>query len=198
VNDVRLAAIAMPGEPEPWIDLGFAVTDGAVAVANGAIRSTGTDSWIELDGPDFEPASIEDIPVRPGRAMTPDRHPNGAVELDHVVIMTDSLDRTSAVVTETLGLSQRRLRQTASVRQAFHRFADVGDARGCIVEIVENPTVDRVAIWGVVVNVVDLDQAIAAAGGLISRPKDAVQPGRRIATVSRTAGLPIAVAIMSR
>ena len=44
----------------------------------------------------------------------------------------------------------------------------------------------------------DLDGAVATANGLIGAAKDAVQPGRRIATVSRAAGLPIAVAIMSR
>ena len=54
--------------------------------------------------------------------------------------MTDDLERTSNAVSAALGLELRRIRETADVRQAFHRFPD----RGCIVEIVTPGTGTRV------------------------------------------------------
>jgi len=39
--------------------------------------------------------------------------------------------------------------------------------------------------WGLVVVVADLGAVVASAGGLVGTPRDAVQPGRRIATVRR-------------
>ena len=49
------------------------------------------------------------------------------------------------------------------------------------------------ALWGLVVVVPELE----GLGPLVGAPKDAVQPGRRIATVSRDAGLGTALALMT-
>ena len=142
---------------------------------------------------------MDGVPVDVGADVAVGVHPNGAVELDHVVVMTDSIERTSAAFERALGLEQRRLRETETVRQAFHRFADAPDGtRGCIVELVERQDLSSVDLWGLVVVVADIDRAVAASDGLVGPPKPAVQPGRRIATVPRTAGLPLAVALMSR
>ena len=52
--------------------------------------------------------------------------------------------------------------------------------------------------WGLVINVDDLDAACDRIGeGRISAPKAAVQPGRRIATVSADVGLGLPVALMT-
>jgi catechol 2,3-dioxygenase-like lactoylglutathione lyase family enzyme len=199
MNDVRLAALRAPGDPDAWRSLGFTVDDHTVALANGAIR-LGSPEWaFELEAPGREADTVDGIPVVTGAGERWVRHPNGAVEIDHVVVMTDSIERTSASIDASLGLRQRRIRETEVVRQAFHRFADTPDGtRGCIVEVVERPDVERVDIWGLVVIVDDLDRAVAESNGLIGAPKSAVQPGRRIATVSRSAGLPVALALMSR
>jgi hypothetical protein len=69
-----------------------------------------------------------------------------------------------------------------------------------IVEVVERREVgdDPASFWGVVINVSDLDAAVVLAGAdLVGSPKGAVQPGRRIATVRREAGLGLPVAMMS-
>ena len=82
------------------------------------------------------------------------------------------------------------------MRQGFHRIG----SGGLIVEIVERPEVtDRLArFWGVVVNVDDLDAACALLGAeRIGQPKDAVQPGRRIATVRTGVGLGVPLALMT-
>ena len=199
MNEVRLAALRAPGEAEAWRPLGFTVDRDAVAFANGAVRF-GASRWgLELEPPGREASVVDGIPVTTGVGERNVVHPNGAIELDHVVVMTDSIERTSAAIESALGLEQRRLRETATVRQAFHRFADAPDGtRGCIVEVVERPDVERVDIWGLVVIVDDIDRAVAESAGLIGTPKAAVQPGRRIATVSRAVGLPLALALMSR
>ena len=48
--------------------------------------------------------------------------------------------------------------------------------------------------WGLTVAVPDVD---ALAGLLLGEVRDAAQPGRRIATVRRDAGLAIALALIS-
>lgn len=202
----RLAAITVGGEAAPWVALGFGVDDaGRVAFGNGALEFSGAGSGLAglaVDGLDAVPADLEGIALAAGRVPAPVVHPNGGFELDHVVVMTNSLERTSAAVEAALGLPCRRVRDTGAVRQAFHRFADEGATRGCIVEVVERAGVDRTGLFGLVINVADLDAAVAAVvdrwgSGAIGAPKPAVQPGRRIATVRSAAGLGVPVALMT-
>ena len=129
-------------------------------------------------------------PVAPALA----EHPLGAFELDHVVVSTDSLERTCAAITEATGAPLRRVREVGVIRQGFHRLG------GLIVEVVERRGQPEgpASFWGLVLNVEDLDAAVAHVGPeLIGPPKDAVQPGRRIATVRDAAGLGLPVALMS-
>jgi hypothetical protein len=193
-----LAAITIGGSIDPWLALGFAGDDGAICLANGALQFVpeAPSGLIGLSIVGATAGSIEGIPVEAGAFGAPNRdHVNGAFELDHVVVMTDSLERTSAVVTEVLGIECRRVREAGSVRQAFHRFADVDGARGCIVEIVERPGPTATSLWGIVVNVIDLD-ALAPVEH-VAPPKVAVQPGRRIAGVDQAAGHGVPLAFMS-
>lgn len=198
----RLASVVVGGVAESWEALGFTVEAGAVAFANGAVEldphttDPGTAvPALRVDGVVGLPAQVDGVPVLAGAARAGSVHPNGCTELDHVVIMTPSLERTSAALEEVLGLPLRRIRETESVRQAFHRFPD----RGCIVELVESARVDRAALWGLVVIADDLDAFAAAAGAdLVGAPRPAVQPGRRIATVRSAAGLACPVAVMTR
>jgi hypothetical protein len=199
VTDVRLAALRVPGGADAWRALGFAVVDDEIGLTNGAIRLGAHDCSFELEPWDRGVAAADGVAVSTGSRVESAVHPNGAVELDHIVITTDSIERTSAAIDDVLGLAQRRLRETDTVRQAFHRFGDAPDGtRGCIVEVVERVDVAGAAIWGVVVIVDDIDRVAAGSGGSIGTPRPAVQPGRRIASVSRKAGLSLAVAVMSR
>jgi hypothetical protein len=118
----------------------------------------------------------------------------GATAVDHLVVMTDSLERTSAEVERVTGQPLKRIREApGGVRQGFHRLGP----GGVIVEIVERSDVTTPALWGFVLTVADLDAVIAGADGLIGEARDAVQPGRRIATVRSSAGLGIPVALLS-
>jgi hypothetical protein len=118
----------------------------------------------------------------------------GALSVDHLVVMTDSLERTSAEVGRVTGQPLKRIREApGGVRQGFHRLGP----GGVIVEIVERADVTTPALWGFVLTVADLDAAIDRADGLIGAAGDAVQPGRRIATVRSSAGLGVPVALLS-
>ena len=202
MTDARpaLAAIEIGGDPDAWRALGFLVdAGGAIALANGASRLVDATAGVRaltLDGGDV-PSSVDGVTVRSGTTAPAGDHPNGAFELDHVVVTTDSLERTSAAFADRLHLPQRRVREAGEaerrVRQAFHRFAN-----GCILEIVESARTPDVALFGLVVNVADLEVLCDELGSdLIGRPKPAVQPGRQIATVRSRAGLGFPVALMS-
>lgn len=191
-----LSGIGVPDAPAAWAAVGCTVVDGAVPLANGALL-LGREG-LELAGADAD--ALEGVPVASGSLRPAVEHPSGAFELDHLVLLTDSLARTSDAVHSVLGLEQRRVRDTGTVRQAFHRFPDppMGTSRGCIVEVVESPRVDRVSIMGVVLNVHDLHGLADRLGPeLLSPPKPAVQRGRHIATVRREVGLGTAVALMT-
>ncbi len=184
---------------------------GTIAFANGAVRimpgepscdglvvaRPGGGELIDLDGIVVMVADQSDTSMTEGA----DRHPNGAIELDHLVITTDSLERTSGAITAHLDLSLKRVRDTGSLRQGFHRFAPVGDHRGCIIEVVETPGVDHASLMGWVATVADpgdLHRLADELGpDLVSPPKPAVQSGRMIATLRPGAGLGIPVALMT-
>ena len=123
-------------------------------------------------------------------------HDIGASGLDHVVVMTDDLERTTGAVEAATGCELKRIREVGEMRQGFHRIG----RGGLIVEVVSRPDMPEgpARFWGLVINVDDLDVACARIGeGRVSQPKDAVQPGRRIATISADVGLGLPVALMT-
>ena len=109
------------------------------------------------------------LPLRtraPSTSRNRSAHPNGAFAVDHVVVLTGSLDRTVAALQDA-GLDLRRRDE----RMAFLRLGPY------ILEVVERGD-DPARFWGLVVVVAD-PGAVPGAGPA----KNAVQPGRRIATV---------------
>jgi hypothetical protein len=127
-------------------------------------------------------------------ATSPGEHPAGVVAVDHVVVATPDLERTFAAL-EAAGFELRRVRDAGpKARQGFYV---VGDA---VLEVVGPHDADGdgpASFWGLVLVVEDLDRTAQQLGPLLSAPRDAVQPGRRIATVRREAGLGTAVALMT-
>ncbi len=120
-------------------------------------------------------------------------HANGTTGLDHVVITSPDFDRTAAALAEA-NLTLSRIRDAGGFRQGFRRLGPA------ILELVENksaPAEDPARFWGLVIIVADLDGLAARLGEQLSAPKPAVQPGRRIATLRRAAGLSPAVAFMT-
>ena len=130
-------------------------------------------------------------------------HPNGIAAIDHVVAITPALERTVAAL-EAAGLELRRIREeptpAGAPRQAFFRLGPT------ILEVVQEPEeaiargggADRPAFfWGLALVAPDLEATAAGLGEHVGEARAAVQPGRRIATLRRSAGLSLPVALMS-
>lgn len=136
-------------------------------------------------------------------------HVNGVVAIDHVVVSTPDVDRTVAAF-ELGGFECRRRREGAAygrhqMRQAFFWL---GDPDGpitdkVILEVVgpETPdparSGDPATFFGLALTVRDLEATADFFGDLMKPPVDAVQSGRRIATLSSRAGSSVAIAFMS-
>ena len=185
----------------PWERLGFAVDGDGLRV--GAVRlrfpggePAGIAGWT-LAG--AESADLDGLRTRlvseAENAGEPPVHPNGALRLDHVVVFTPDLDRTFAAF-EVAGLELRRVRDAGTpehpLRQGFFRLGET------ILEVVGDVEPGGAArFWGLVVIVSDLDALAERLGDDLGAPRDAVQPGRRIATVRESAELGVPVAFMS-
>jgi hypothetical protein len=198
-----LVELALAGTGEPWRRIGFDVdSDGICRVGAVTLRFEGAGSggirrWT-LAGAGGK-GDIDGLPTdRLSTAAPPDpapEHPNTARQLDHVVVMTPELERTLTALQQA-GLGLRRVRDAGSadhpVRQGFYR---VGEAILEVVGDVDPPGPAR--FWGLVVVAGDLETLAARMGDGLGPPRDAVQPGRRIATARESAGLGLPVAFMT-
>jgi hypothetical protein len=198
----RVEWLTVGGDAARWRALGLTVgADGLVPFLFTSLRIVDGDPGIHgwaLSGVDVSRRDVDGLPTTVVDAPQPTlaEHPNGAIELDHLVVLTGSLERTCAAIEDATGAPLKRVRDLGATRQGFHR---VGRG-GLVVEVVERREIDedRASFWGLVINVADLNAAVGLAGpALVGAPKEAVQPGRRIATVRHEAGLGLAVAMMS-
>lgn len=201
-RDEATSATAATGEGAPTGIVGWALSgvDGTISV--GAVPGAGTHATeiiaTTANMPATTSVSIDGLATEFVEPVTPvfTSHELGASGLDHVVVLTPDLERTSAAIGQATGCDLKRIREVGSMRQGFHRIG----RGGLIVELVERPDLPPgpAAFWGLVLIVDDLDHACAVIGpDRISRPKDAVQPGRRIATVRGDVGLGLPLALMS-
>jgi catechol 2,3-dioxygenase-like lactoylglutathione lyase family enzyme len=175
-----------------WINL------GAPGHGIAGWRVDGLDG--ELDGlPLDAPASstaarsarASSTAARAARAR-PVPHPNGAIGIDHVVVLTPDFERTAGSLDQA-GLGLRRVAtRPDGARMGFRRLGPA------ILELVEAAGTGSgpARFWGFVVIVSDLDALADRLGEHLSPPRAAVQPGRRIATLRESAGLQQAVAFM--
>jgi hypothetical protein len=115
------------------------------------------------------------------------------VAIDHVVVTSPDPARTINAL-QAVGLEPRRTRDLDTMRQTFFRLGPV------ILELVGPPAPDGdgpARFWGIAFTVADLGATARFLGARLGRVKDAVQPGRRIASLRREAGLALPVAFMS-
>jgi hypothetical protein len=194
--------------PDAWQAAGFDTEGDLCEVGTvrlrleGPGRGRGIVGWsvrgarsLELDG----------LPTAASTSEPPPRaapHPNGVVSIDHLVVLTPDLDRTTAALRDA-GFDLRREREGptpgGSRRQSFFRMGEL------ILELVEAPAGSRIAedparparLWGISFLVEELEHTAAELGDLLGDPRDAVQPGRRIATLRKEAGLGPAIAFMT-
>jgi hypothetical protein len=170
----------------------LAPADGAKGVTSWSLRELASS---ELDGLVTSP-SDRPPPVEPGV------HPNGVTALDHVVAISSDLDRTVAALRHA-GLDLRRIREeptpAGAPRQAFFRLGEpILEVVQAPAEAIERTGGDRPAFfWGLAFVAPDIEATIASLGDRVSEVRDAVQPGRRIATLRRSAGLSLPVALIT-
>ncbi|MDQ1401786.1 MAG: hypothetical protein QOG03_102 [Actinomycetota bacterium] len=191
-------ALLVGDSPAVWEDLGFAVDDGVAWTAGVAHvlggEQKGIRAWsvADIDGiPYVEPPSLSG-------AKTGEDHPNGVTSLDHVVLATPDLERTIGAL-ERAGYELRRRRDAGQtyerpLQQAFFRVGPT------ILEVIGTPGQQGDGVprfFGLAFTVADLDATAAFLGDRLHPAKEAVQPGRRIATLDRAAGSTVAVAFMS-
>ena len=149
----------------------------------------GVDSGGGIDGL----ATHRAVSATQATAARPAEHPNGVVAIDHVVVTSPDPARTTSAL-QAVGLEPRRTRDHGAMRQTFFRLGPV------ILELVGPPAPDGdgpARFWGIAFTVADLDATARYLGDRLGRVKDAVQPGRRIASLRKEAGLAVPMAFMS-
>ncbi|HMJ37558.1 MAG TPA: VOC family protein [Baekduia sp.] len=202
----RLVELDVAGVAEDWTALGFAVDgDGRCRVGPTDLLLRGGAGGIEgwaLHGAIPADDGIDGVPTAVKPAPDAERsspaHPNGTVAIDHVVVMTPDTVRTFEAF-EAAGFELRAVRDAGTPEQPLRQgFLLTAEA---IVEVVGPPEPDDDGpsrLWGITFVVADLDATCALLGAeRVSGPRDAVQPGRRIASVRRAAGLTVPVAFMT-
>ncbi len=205
---ITIDELTIADSPDSWSALGFEVDDDICVVGGVRIRLVGLEAgrgpigW-SLRG--VETAELDGLSTSRSDRRPPSKspmHANGVIALDHVVAIAPELDRTVAVL-RNAGLDLRRIREeptpAGAPRQAFFRLG------ANILEVVQEPPAaiergggDRPAFfWGLALIAPDLDATVAGLGDRVSEIRPAVQPGRRIATLRRSAGLAVPIALMT-
>lgn len=194
----ELRSLAVADPPEAWAELGFAVGGAELELDGVRVRlgqpGRGIVGWTV--------SALEAVPDLAGLADEADQararedeeiaavHPNGAIGIDHVVLISPEFDRTAAELARA-GLELSRVTdRLRGVRQGFRRLGPA------ILELVEVAEAPRVRLWGLTVTVSDLEALARRLGDRLSPVKPAIQPGRRIATARQSAGLTTALAFM--
>ena len=206
VSSARISELVIGGSRANWAQVGINFShDGVFAIGGLFLRideslSPGLHSWA-LCNIDPTISSIDGIPTTEvsvkSRLAENDSQEFVLMPLgvDHVVVNTPDLERTSRALHEATGAELKRIRDAGNgMRQGFHRLGDV------IVEIVSVTSMPAgiASLWGFVVNVADVNEVAAYLGpDVLSPPKPAVQKNRLIATFRGAVGLGVPVALMS-
>lgn len=201
--------LTLADDPDRWAALGFDVTGRHCQIGTVRVRFSGPQPGVGIAGWSLRDANSTEldglattISEAPVPASAP-AHPNGAIAIDHVVAASPQLDRSIAAL-QAAGLDLRRVREeptpAGAPRQAFFRLGNE------ILELVQEPeeVIERAGgpahparFWGLALLVEDLDSTLARLAEHAGTPRAAVQTGRRIASVRRSAGLAVPLALMS-
>lgn len=195
----RLTGVLAGGDEAAWGQAGFHCSPSGfragevslfigAAVERPALRfSSPTGSLEGLIAKDEAPDSLLDLP---------NNHPNGTCGVDHVVVSSPNIVRTGEAMAnaglELLGTRSAEI-GGRKVEQRFHR------AGSCLIELVGEPGSSgdgSPSIWGITFVTERLGSLPALDPPPVASIRDAVQPGRRIATVVPEIHLPIRVAFM--
>lgn len=184
-----------------WTLTGADGTGAALAGDSTTADSTGDDRS-DIDGLPTAIAAEHDegasTPPAGGAGSHPGsppvHHPNGVTGIDHVVVVTPDLDRTTAAL-EQRGVAARRTREAG--RGRLQRFFRLGEVILEVVGPAEAAGDGPATFWGLAFTVADIDTTARHLAGRIGEPRRAVQQGRRIATLRVGDEVSVPVAFMS-
>ena len=188
---------------------GFAVEGDTCVVGDVRIRLAGPDAgkgltgWslrevetTELDG---LTTALSDRPPPGERAGASERHHRARPRRRDHARRSSGPSRCCRAPGSTCAGSARSRRPPGAPRQAFFRLgADILEVVQEPAEAIERAGGDRPAFfWGLAFVAPDLDATVAGLGDRVSEVRAAVQPGRRIATLRRSAGLAVPIALIT-
>jgi hypothetical protein len=199
----RLVALHVGGALTPWQAIGLTFDEFTCTLADVDVivsgETPGLHDWtidigrdeiIEIDG--IRTTLVSGSHPRPASSIIGQQT---VIGLDHVVVNTDDIDRTTQAITAALGLEVRRERQLGNgAVQRFHKLDNT------IIEVVTGPHITQpgASLWGMVASVDDLFELADELGDdVTSPPKKATQPGRYISTVRGSVGLGVPFALMT-
>lgn len=195
-----LKELVVGDEASAWEALGFTVEGnrcrvGHVDVVFDPSVGKGIRRWTLVgEGPD----QLEGVPTEwsPAPLEPAGVHPNGIYEIDHVVLTTPDIQRTIDTMA-SVDVPALRTRETntygAPMLQVFFKLGQP------ILELIgpKEPAGEQPArFFGLAFTSDDLEKTGEVMTAL-HPSKDAVQPGRRIATLDKSAGSTIAIAVMT-
>lgn len=173
---MRLTGVRLGTTPAALERLGLDVAGDRAGVGGVTLEAAGDEAGEGILGLDLEGAAGGGpLPLVDVEQVEDGVHPLGATAVDHVVVLAGDVE----AAVHDLGATARRSELRDGRRYAF---VVAGTA---LLEFVGPATPDDrpARCWGLALTVADLDAAVALLGDACGAPKDAVQPGRRIATV---------------
>jgi hypothetical protein len=208
----RLVGLTVGDEPGAWRAAGFHVEDDRLTTGGVTCHLVGTAEGRGVLGWRLDPAAPGPLDGLASTevgtpAPSPAPHPNGTVALDHVVVATDDLERTTSALTG-VGLAPRRtvVGAQGDDEVAFRFFllgtsvlevvgpAATATATGAAGAGGEGPHGGSAAFVGLAFTTERIDDL----GDLAPPPRPAVQPGRRITTLDhRALGISVPLALLS-
>ncbi len=187
----QLIGLGVADAAASWSDAGFKVADQTVSIGQLTV-SLGVDpAW------SFEPrvdGQIDGILGATSSSGPEQSNPNGTNMVDHVVVMSPDLARTTGAF-ESAGFPMRKSRSVGDREQRFFwAGTTIIELVGPVVRSGDEPA----NIWGLALVSDDLDASKTLLGENLSDPRAAVQPGRRIAAIrTRELGISITIALMT-
>jgi hypothetical protein len=197
-REPELAELVIADPPQRWRELGFEV-DGKGHLDIGGVRvrlvgeGAGITAWSLMRVNAM--GSIDGLPSPVPRVLYPPpfrTHPNGATGIDHVVVLSSSLDRTAAAFARA-GVELKRIQESERGRMGFRRLGPA------VLEVVQRDDLetDEAMFWGLAVVVISIDDIAERLGDRLGPISQATQQGRRIATLRAEAGITVPLAFMS-